>query len=265
MGPMEALDQLENRFGAPLIQIPGGLIRQEQHRLIYQCARDRHALLFPAGKLRGALPRATGKPHLAQPFLRRLKRSIQRLASNQQRHRHVLRRREIRQEMVPLPHKPYRPVSIFSQFCLAKSPQRISGEVYFTACWSVQRGQQMQKRALPCAGRPDDRNHLAAFDREVDPVERHNFLRTGVEGFAKACDAQHDGRGCGVSRGDFFYGNTRIGLPQIHCILYLILDAELGRRYVLILQRDSESGPGTSIQRISHFSPGTSHDFGPSG
>ena len=143
VGPVEALDQLEDCFRAPLVQIPRRFIRQKQHGVVHQSPRNRHALLFATRELSRTLPRAIGQPHFRKPILRRVERLTQRLSSNQQGHRHILCSREIRQQVMPLPHKSDGPVAIFCQFTLCKRTERIPGEVYCTARWSVQRGQQV--------------------------------------------------------------------------------------------------------------------------
>ena len=120
VGPVEALDQFENCFRAPFIQVPCRFVRQKQHGLIHQRPRDCHALLFATGKFSRTLPRAIGQSNFSQPIPCRAERLTQRLSSNQQRHRHIFRSREIRQQMMPLPHETHGPVAILGQFHLFK-------------------------------------------------------------------------------------------------------------------------------------------------
>ena len=110
---MEALDQIENAFGAPFVQVSGRLVRQKQRGLIHQGTRDRHSLLFAAGKFSRTLPRARSpaRPRPANPSPLSALRP-RRLPSNQQGHRHIFRRREIRQQVMPLPHKTHHTIAI---------------------------------------------------------------------------------------------------------------------------------------------------------
>jgi len=54
------LEQLENLFGAPFVQISCRLVGQQYRRLIHQRSRNRHALLLAAGKYACVLACATG-------------------------------------------------------------------------------------------------------------------------------------------------------------------------------------------------------------
>jgi hypothetical protein len=45
-GPVQALDELENGFCAPFVQIPCRFVRQKHLGLVHQRPRNRHALLF---------------------------------------------------------------------------------------------------------------------------------------------------------------------------------------------------------------------------
>jgi acyl-CoA thioesterase-1 len=190
---MEPLHQIENAFCVSLIQISGGFIRQQQRRLVDKRSRDGHALLLAPGKLSGTLSPATTQPHFTQPLASRLQRLLQSLASNQERHGHVFRGREIGKQMVPLPHKTHDAIAILRQFFFRKRPQRISGEVYFTTRWGVQRSQQVEQSAFPRAGGPYDRDHLAAFNNQVDLVERRDFLQTRAEDFCEVLRSQEHG------------------------------------------------------------------------
>ena len=45
------------------VEVAGGLVGQEQVRLVDEGARDRHPLLLPAGQLRRAVVHAVGEAH----------------------------------------------------------------------------------------------------------------------------------------------------------------------------------------------------------
>ncbi len=190
---MEPLHQIENALRVSLIQISGGFIRQQQRRVMDKRARDGHALLLASGKLAGALFPATTQPHFVQPLAGSLQRLLQSLASNQERHGHVFRGCEIRKQMVPLPDKTHDAIAILRQFFFRKRPQRISSEVYFTTRWSVQRSQQVEQSAFARAGRPDDRDHLAALNNQVDFVQRRDFLQARAEDLREVLRSQEYG------------------------------------------------------------------------
>ena len=53
-----AEQQLAHALCRLVIEIAGGLVRQQQSRAMNQCPRDRYTLLFTAGKLAGPMRRA---------------------------------------------------------------------------------------------------------------------------------------------------------------------------------------------------------------
>ena len=93
----------------------------------------------------------------------------------------------------------------------------------------------MQEGAFSRAGRPGYRNHFAAFDREINPVERRNLLLRGVEDFAKTLGTQYGSPAGGTLKNRLLYCG-RIGLRVHHLrICYHRLDAEPVCLYVLRL------------------------------
>ena len=60
---MQFAQQLQDDGLVRLIEIAGGLVGQNQLRLIDQRARDGHALLLAAGKLRGNMVQAVAQAH----------------------------------------------------------------------------------------------------------------------------------------------------------------------------------------------------------
>src|ERR1700735_408481 len=148
---MQTLHEFTNIFSVPLVQIAGGFICEQQCWAIHQRTRNCNALLFASGKLSRSLFGSTRQPHLCKPFTRSPKRLPQHYASNKQRHRHVFRRRKVRQKMVTLPDKPNGSVAILCQLRLGKRLEQILAEVYCTACWSVQRSKHVRQRTFPRA------------------------------------------------------------------------------------------------------------------
>jgi hypothetical protein len=52
---MQLAEKIEYDLFVHFVEIAGGLVRQNQLGVIDQCARDCHALLLAAGKLRGEM------------------------------------------------------------------------------------------------------------------------------------------------------------------------------------------------------------------
>jgi hypothetical protein len=64
---MESRDQCENRFRCLNVEVPGGLIRQQQFRSRDECPSQSYALLLSAGKLARTVMPALLQSHLLQP------------------------------------------------------------------------------------------------------------------------------------------------------------------------------------------------------
>ena len=129
---------------------------------IHQGSRDRYPLPLSPGKLCRAAARSLRQPHFAKPLAGRLERVLVTAPGHQQRHGHVFSRREVRQQVVPLPYETDLLIPKFRNRFVSLRFQRLRCKVYCTARRRVQRSQQMQQRAFARARRPHDRDHLAA-------------------------------------------------------------------------------------------------------
>ena len=221
---------------APFVQISGRFVRQKQGRMIHQRPRDCHALLFASRKLARALPRAPFQPHFSQPILRRTERLAERRASATSKGMATFSAAvKSGSRWCRCQTKPTLRLRYSANSSCPSRLKRFPGEVYFTACRSVQRSQQVQKRAFPRAGRTHDRNHFAGVDREINSLERSDFLRTGAERFGKGFGAQDfTAIWERPQMGVVHHGDTRTGLLSPYSSISHNLDAELRAAYVLV-------------------------------
>ena len=60
---VQPLEQVQDLLAGPGIEVAGGLVGQEQGRVVDQGAGDGHALLLAAGELRGVVVQAVPQPH----------------------------------------------------------------------------------------------------------------------------------------------------------------------------------------------------------
>ena len=86
------------------IEISGGLVREDDRRIVGQRTADGNALLFAAGELRRIVMRAIGEPDFPQ----QLACAVSRIATAGDLHRqqHVIERRERRDQMKELEYEP---------------------------------------------------------------------------------------------------------------------------------------------------------------
>ncbi len=67
---VHAIQQLGHVLARGLVQLAGGLVGQQQARLVGQCTRDRHALHLAARELRRPMVCPRGQPHVVQQLAR---------------------------------------------------------------------------------------------------------------------------------------------------------------------------------------------------
>src|SRR5579862_12576 len=129
--------------------------------------------------------RATAQPNLFQPLHRYRLGHFPALTPYQQRHHHILKRREFGEQGVNLPDKTQLPIAKLSEFACRKLTYVILPEVYRTVRWPVQTAEQMQQRALARSGLPDQRQLLAFCDIQVQPAKNDQI---GVAGTVPLLD-----------------------------------------------------------------------------
>ena len=162
------LQHLTDHFG---VECAGRLVKQHDLRLHRQRPHNGHALLLPAGELRGIGTGAVGKSHALQKrhgLLLRL--GPGHFLDAYRRHRQVLQNRFMGKEVEMLEHHAHflpvqRKIHLFPRDIHAVEQDRAGGRLF-------QQVQAPQEGAFSAAGRPDDRDHIALTDIHGDPVER---------------------------------------------------------------------------------------------
>ena len=89
-----------------------------------------------------------GEAHLAQQVTRRFIGIFLRHAANQQRHRHILNRSKLRQQMVKLIDKSQRLIARHATFGFALAANIFAHDKNIAAAGFIQSAQQMQQRAF---------------------------------------------------------------------------------------------------------------------
>jgi hypothetical protein len=108
---MQPRDQLEDRFRCAGIEISGGLVGQQDFRLSDERSGQGDALLFTARKLSGPVMRTLFQAYFAQPFRRFLAGILPSITSQEKRHRHILERGKLRQQVMELPNEADFPIA----------------------------------------------------------------------------------------------------------------------------------------------------------
>ncbi len=176
----------QDDFLVGFVEIAGGLVRENQFRMIDQRARHGDALLFAAGKLRGQMRHAVGEADAGERLARLgfVRRAVKIL-----REHHVFERGEIWDEMKLLEDE--------ADFLGAKAreagfvkPRDIDAiDERAAGGGRVEPAENIDQRGLARAGRAHDRDPFARIDAERHAVERAHV----AEFFAQILDLD-DGR-----------------------------------------------------------------------
>src|SRR5690606_9235576 len=164
------------------VEIAGGLISQHQCRLRDQGAGHRRTLALAAGKLMRSMREARTQAHPFEQIARPPLGLGGTLASHQQRHGHILERRELRQQVMELVHETQLVVAQRAALALAELVDVAPGHLDGALVGPVKAAQHLQQGGLARAGSTHNRDTLTARDRQFNPGEHCQLAAA----FAKA-------------------------------------------------------------------------------
>jgi hypothetical protein len=101
---VQSLNQFKDPIRRKAVEIARGLVRHQEAWLTNERAGKRDALLFPSRKLAGAVVTTIFQPHFAKPVCCFCQCLVPCHAARQKRHGDVLKRRELRQQIMELPN-----------------------------------------------------------------------------------------------------------------------------------------------------------------
>jgi hypothetical protein len=169
--PSELRQQVVEHFSICVVQVPRRFISEEDRGVERQRARHSGALLLTARQLRGTVIRTMTEPDARQQFLGAYARHGRFLATNAQRHHHVLERRELAQQVVELEDEAHGAVPECRQVIVGAVGERLSREDDFTTIGAIERAEYVQQCALPGPTGSNNSDHLSTGDRQVDAIQ----------------------------------------------------------------------------------------------
>ena len=166
---MQFTENLDDHRFVGLVEISGGLVGENDLRLIDQRARNGNALLFATGKLRGEMRQPLAEAHAPQRFfsLRFVRDTVEILCEH-----HVFNRRKIRHEMELLEDEAdfFRAVTHHLAFTKFRKIDAVNDHMARSEC--VQAAENVDKRSFSRAGGPHERHPLAGVHCEANAAER---------------------------------------------------------------------------------------------
>jgi hypothetical protein len=156
---VECQHQFEHGGRRLFVEVAGGFVAEHARRLVDQRTRHGGALALAAGEFARLVLQAMPRPTDSSNALRAAS-ILHTGAVEQHRQHHVLQRGEFRQQVVELVDEAERAVA---QLPRAASDKRSSSgrRRRLRRRWAYRARQQVQQRALACAGGAEDRDGLA--------------------------------------------------------------------------------------------------------
>ena len=171
------LEQLENRLAGLVVQCARGLVAEQKLGIFCQCTRNRHALLFAAGKLGGEIAHPVAQPHHLQ-CLGGIKRVLADLVCQL----HVLKRGQAGDQVIELEHETDVMPAIEGQLSLGELADVFALEQDLAGSAAIHAAEHIQQRGLAGSGRTNHNAQFTLFDGKAHPIQGGNLhLAHGVD------------------------------------------------------------------------------------
>src|SRR3954454_7339983 len=170
-GAVDPVKQLHDPDGGLRVEVPGGLVRQQQRRMVDERPRDRYALLLASRELVRVVVDLSLKPDesqdlgdLAADVAAARSRDLQRVGD-------VVVHAAVRQQLEVLDNGA-NPAPQMGDAPLGQAIDVVPGDQYLAAGRPDLADQLPDERVLAAAGRPHDEDEVTALDPERHALER---------------------------------------------------------------------------------------------
>ena len=170
------LHNLETGFA---VQRAGGLVRQQDFRIVDQCPGNRHPLHLAAAELIRLLFQLVPEADLLQRFHRPGTPLLPADAGEGQGQFHIGQHRLVRNQVIALENKTHGMVPVGIPVPLRKLLCGLSADDQIPGSIPVQAADDIQQRGLAAAGRPQDRGKFTLAKDQINTPERFNLRVSG--------------------------------------------------------------------------------------
>ena len=112
-------------------------------------------------------------------------------AAHEQRHRDVLERRELRQQMVELVDEAERAIAQPAAVRVAQRAHRLADDAHLAGRRLIETADELQQRRLARARRADDRDAIALRDGELDAAQHFDVAADVAERLDEPARLEH--------------------------------------------------------------------------
>jgi hypothetical protein len=170
-----ALDRIakaiEDGAGGAFVEIPCGLVGEQQSRRVGQRPGDRGALHLAARERGRATRLEAAQPHGGEHRGCALAARASTRAEKRQRERDVFGHGEVRQQVEGLEHEPEVTPAPEREGIVVGIVDHVAVEAHFAAIGTVEPGDHVEQRGLAGTGLAHDRHPFTGSDREIDAIE----------------------------------------------------------------------------------------------
>ena len=170
-GAVDGVQHLHDAQRRRRIEVSGGLIGQQDLRMVHIRAGDGHTLLLTAGQLMRVVVLLTGQSHGLQHLRHQRLDGGPARADHLKRERHILPHGLVRQQLVILEHESDG-TTILRHLTVRQTAKIIAGHSNLAVRGLLLAQQQAQQRRLAGTGSTDQKHEIATFDVEVDIIQR---------------------------------------------------------------------------------------------
>src|SRR5262245_28319342 len=174
---VELVEEGEDRLAGGAVDVPGGLVREQDRRPTDEGPRDRDALALASGQLGGSGQQPIAESDACQRFRGPPASHVGRRAGVEQPIGNVLERGRVLGEKELLEDEPDPGRSECGDFPIREPGDVETGDRDPPRAGTIERSHQVQQRRLPGSRRPEDGDELALNDPEIDAAQGpHRWL-----------------------------------------------------------------------------------------
>ena len=171
-GSREGTQRTEDAVDLHVVEVGGGLVGEEQRRVVDERPRDRDALLLAAGQVAGPMPAAIGQAEAIEQLVGSVPGPPAPHAGEEERGLDVLARREARDQVEGLEDDPDGVPAVVRQGTTREVGHVDVAEADRPVRRREDAGEGGEERRLPAAARSQQQDELTRGHLQVEPIER---------------------------------------------------------------------------------------------
>ena len=190
-GTVDSVQHLHNAQRCGRVKVAGGLVGQQDLRVVHIRTGDGHALLLATGQLMRIVLLFAGKTHGVQHLGHQRLNGGTAGTDHLERERHVLPHGFVVEQLVVLEHEAQR-TAVMRHLTVGDTAQVVAGHTNLTAGGLLLAQQQAQQRGFTGSGCAHQEHEVATLYAEVDAIKRGpSALRVNL-GHIVQCNQSHD-------------------------------------------------------------------------